>query len=253
MSTTIDSQEQSHTPGWPDDAGPLWWFFRGVRHAVSVPALVLLGSFIGFGGMIHGVGFPILAATVSTIFIWALPAQVILVGGVVAGTPLPAIALAVGLSSVRLLPMAVSMAPYMRGSRRNLWVDLLCSHYVAMTLWVEGLRLLPKVPAEGRIPFTLGLGNTYIVVSLVGMAIGYNLSDQLPPPLAAALLLLTPLSFTVLMIRNASTATDWLALAAGVVLMPLAGVVGSGLDLMVAGVGGGTLAYGIGRWLRRRR
>ncbi|MBP2147628.1 hypothetical protein [Xanthobacter flavus] len=64
---------------------------------------------------------------------------------------------------------------------------------------------------------------------------------------------LTPLSFTVLMVRNATLPTDWLALAAGFILMPLTLNLAGGLDLMIAGIGGGTLAFIAGRLLERRR
>lgn len=228
------------------------WFFLGAYHSLSVPAVVLFASFLGFGALLHGAGFPFFAGLLSTFFIWALPSQVILIGGLVSGTALPAIALAVGLSAIRLLPMVVSLAPFMRGPRRSLVMEIWCAHYVAMTLWVEGLRFLPGLPGEARVPFTLGLGNGLVTVSVIGTSLGYVLAGELPGPLAAGLLLLTPLSFTVLMVRNSQTATDWLALAAGLLITPFAMGLQGGLDLMIAGIGGGTIAYAAGR-LRGRR
>lgn len=229
------------------------WFVRGMRHAVTVPALVLLASYLGYGALLQGVGFPPWAGALSTLLIWALPAQVILVGGLVSGVPLPALALAVGLSSIRFLPMTMSIAPYIRSHRGRLLVDLLCAHYVAMTMWLEGLRLLPPLPTEARVPFALGMGNFYIASAMLGTVLGYMLAAQVPPLLAAALLLMTPLSFTLMLVRNSRTPTDWLAFAAGFVLMPLTLGLGGGLDLMIAGIGGGTLAYVGGRIAERRR
>lgn len=239
-----------------EDAGPesaFGWFARGWRASWSVPGFVLFATFAGFGGLIHSAGFPLLAGLASTFLIWALPAQVILIGGLMAGTALPAIALAVTLSSIRLLPMVVSIAPFMRGRRRHLLSEFACSHYVAMTVWVEGLRLLPHLPADGRVPFTLGLGNGLVFNSLVGTVVGYTLAGELPVPLAIGLLALTPLSFAILMVRGAADRTDWMALAAGFFLTPFFLNLQGGLDLMIAGVGGGTLAYGIGRFGRRLR
>jgi len=232
--------------------GALYWVLSGARAALSVPGLVLFASYLGFGGLLYGMGFPLLPGLLSTLLIWALPAQVILVGGLASGTALPAIALAVGLSSIRLLPMVVAIAPYVRGRRRNTWAELLCAHYVAMTVWVEGSRLLPHLPAEGRLAFTLGLGNGLIGISLCGTLVGYLLAGELPLPLAAALLFLTPASFTILMVRGSRTALDWLALGFGLASAPLVAGLGGGMDLMIGGVGGGTLAYLIARWLRRR-
>ncbi|MFG1464815.1 AzlC family ABC transporter permease [Xanthobacter sp. DSM 24535] len=215
--------------------------------------MVLFAGYVGLGGLLHGIDFPFVAGMLSTLLIWALPAQVILAGGAAAGTALPALALAIGLSSLRLLPMTVAIAPYMRGHKRNFWLELLCSHYVAMTFWVEGLRLLPKLPSEGRLAFSLGLGNALLFISLAGTAAGYVLAGELPLRLAAGLLFLTPVSFALMMIRNAGRdLLDWLALAAGLASVPLVIGLAGGADLMISGIGGGTLAYLVGRYLRRR-
>ncbi|WP_245263323.1 AzlC family ABC transporter permease [Azorhizobium doebereinerae] len=214
---------------------------------------MLIASYIGFGGLLQGVGFPLLPGMLSTILIWALPAQVILVGGLAAGTALPAIALAVGLSSIRLLPMVVALAPVARGRHRSVWAEIWSSHYVAMTMWVEGMRLLPKVPAEGRLPYMLGMGNVYVGVSTLSTWIGFELAGGLPAPLAGALLFLTPASFTILMVRGSRTALDWMALGFGLVSAPLVAGLGGGMDLMIGGVGGGTLAYVGARLMKRRK
>jgi len=229
------------------------WVLLGMRHAVTVPALVLFASYVGYGALLQGVGFPPWASVLSTFLIWALPAQVILVGGLVSQVPLPALALAIGLSSIRFLPMTMSLAPYMRSQRGRLLVDLLCAHYVAMTMWLEGMRLLPPVPPQARIPYMLGLGNFYIASAMSGTITGYMLASELPPVLAGALLFMTPLSFTIMIVRNAANPTDWLALDAGATIMPLALGLGGGLDLMIAGVGGGTLDYVGGRLMKRRQ
>lgn len=241
------------TPQLPQSRGTLYWFFFGAFNALSVPGLVLFASYLGFGGLIQGVGFPLLAGFLSTLLVWALPAQVILIGGLSSGTALPAIALAVGLSSLRLLPMVVSLTPYMRGSRRNVWGELWCAHYVAMSVWVEGLRLYPKVPLDFRLPFTLGLGNGFLAIAMFGTVTGFFMAAELVPPLAAGLLFLTPLSFTILMIRGARDTTDWLALAAGLGTAPLVAGMSGGMDLMISGIGGGTFAYLAARMLKRRR
>ncbi|WP_163596267.1 AzlC family ABC transporter permease, partial [Klebsiella pneumoniae] len=72
----------------------------------------------------------------------------ILVNGLGAGGTWLAVGLTVGLSSVRLLPMVVSLLPYLRaGKPRHPLTMMLCAHMVAISIWVEGLRLLPKVDA----------------------------------------------------------------------------------------------------------
>ncbi|MDQ0510653.1 AzlC family ABC transporter permease [Ancylobacter amanitiformis] len=221
--------------------------------ACAVPGFVLVATFIGFGGLMHDVGFPILAGLLSTLLVWALPAQVILVGGLGAGTSLPALALAVCLSGVRLMPMVVALMPLMRGPRPRLWRELLCAHFVAVTMWVEGFRLLPDVPEHARPVYSCGLGVGLTTLSMAGTAFGFYLTNALPGPLAVALLLLTPISFTILLVRNARQAVDWLAIALGAAISPLVANSPGGLDLFWAGVGGGTLAFLVARYGLRRR
>ena len=63
--------------------------------------------------------------------------------------------------------------------------------FIAVTLWVECYRLLPKVPRERRIAFTHGLGCGLVTVCMVATTLGYGLAAKLPPLFAAAILLLT--------------------------------------------------------------
>lgn len=242
----------------PDSAAltpqrPSHWFARGMIGAVSTPGLVLLATFIGFGGLLHDLGFPILAGILSTLLVWALPAQVILVGGLAAGASLPALAVAVCLSGVRLLPMVVSLMPLMRGTRPRLLSELICAHFVAVTMWAEGFRLLPGIAPEGRPAYAAGLGFGLTTMSMCGTAGGFFLTGLLPGPLAVALLLLTPISFTLLLVRNARRAVDWLAIGLGTAISPVVANSPGGLDLFWAGVGGGTLAFFIARALPERR
>ncbi|QFR32176.1 branched-chain amino acid ABC transporter permease [Ancylobacter sp. TS-1] len=231
---------------------PVYWFLRGLAASLHVPGIVLIVTFVGFGGLLHDLGFPVGAGLLSTVLVWALPAQVILVGGLAAGSSLPALALAVCLSGVRLLPMVVSLMPLMRGPRPSLWRELVCAHFVAVTMWVEGFRLLPKVDPDGRPAFATGLGLGLSVLSMFGTGVGFFLSHTLPGPLAVALLLLTPISFTILLVRNARHTVDWLAIGLGTAIIPLAAGSPGGLDLFWAGVGGGTLAFLIDRYRPRR-
>lgn len=240
------------SPSSPASASPLHWFCRGMAGACAVPGFVLVATFIGFGGLLHDVGFPIVAGLLSTLLIWALPAQVILVGGLAAGTSLPALALAVCLSGVRLMPMVVALLPLMRGPHPRLWRELLCAHFVAVTMWVEGFRLLPGVAPPGRPAYACGLGAGLTLMSMGGTAFGFYLTSALPGPLAVALLMLTPISFTILLVRNAKLAVDWLAIGLGATISPLAAHSPGGLDLFWAGVGGGTLAFLATRFRARR-
>ncbi|WP_245431368.1 AzlC family ABC transporter permease, partial [Rhodoplanes roseus] len=69
-----------------EDTG-LRWFLRGVGGIVSVPAFILMASFIGFGVLCRESGITLGEAVFMTGFVWALPSQLVLVGAIAAGTP----------------------------------------------------------------------------------------------------------------------------------------------------------------------
>jgi len=228
------------------------WFWRGVRAATtSVQGIVLFAGFIGFGGLIRDVGFPLGAALLSTIIVWALPAQLLIVGGFAAGSPAPVIALAVGLSSVRFFPIVASIMPMIRG-KSGLGTQLYASHFVAVSAWVESIRLIPPLPMHARMPFFLGLSNYFLWGSVVTTVIGYFLAGTLPQALVNGLVFLTPISFLLQLIRNSRDAFDWSALLLGLALTPVIAQFGGSLDLLWIGAIGGVGAYLIGRWRRAR-
>jgi predicted branched-subunit amino acid permease len=225
---------------------------RGVRDALALPAWVVSFSLLGIGSLARDAGVPAGAAVLATLLIWAAPAQAILFAGMSAGTSLFAVALAICLSSLRFLPMALVLLPMMRRDGRSTWTQALLAHYVAVSVWVEASRRLPDMEPADRTPYFLGFANACIILATIFTAIGYHLAAAVPPPVAAGLLVMTPVFFTVSMCAGARTAPDWVALGLGLVLAPVAAVVaGSDFDLLTAGLVGGTIAYALHR--RRRR
>lgn len=109
------------------------WYFRGLRAAFSVPALILASAHIGFAGLAKEFGFSLAETMFMIGIVWALPANVVLVGAVASGASLWAAAFAVALSSVRLMPMVVALVPELRTERTRKWVLYLLSHCVAVT------------------------------------------------------------------------------------------------------------------------
>ncbi|HRF09529.1 MAG TPA: AzlC family ABC transporter permease [Xanthobacteraceae bacterium] len=234
------------------EISPRVWFLRGIGAALrSVQGIVLFSGFVGFGGLIRDVGFPLGAALLSTLIVWALPAQVLIVGGFAAGSPVAVIALAVGLSSARFFPMVASLLPVIRG-RSGFWTQLTASHLIAVTGWVESFRLMPAVPVNSRMPYFFGLSLVFILASCAGTVLGFYLAGSLPRALANALVFLTPISFLLQLIRNARETVDWLALAFGLMLSPVFALYGGQLDLLWIGLIGGGSAYAIARWRRAK-
>src|SRR5262249_43515070 len=149
-------------------------FGAGFRAAWrSVLAYVVIGTYVGIGALTHDFGFGLGWALASTALVWAGPAQVILVSALGAGVAPIETALAVGVSSARLLPMVISLLPLIRRPQNPYRALVLPAHLTAVTMWIEALRLLPQVPREARIPFANGVGLGFMGADLAGTVDGY--------------------------------------------------------------------------------
>ena len=223
-------------------------FFAGVKSALtSVFFLVLMGTYVGIGALAHDFGLPSWWLALSTMLVWAAPAQVILISALGAGATLFEVAIAVTLSAIRLFPMVVALLPLLRGPGTRLRDLLLPTHFTSVSMWVESLRLLPGISHERRIAFCNGLSVGYMGTAVTFGFVGFYLAAGLPPLLAGTLLFLTPMSFLVSTARNARAMVDRLALVLGLAIGPVLTYGQVDLDLMWTGIGGGTIAYAVHR------
>ncbi len=254
---TNDSAPFQPAPPEPEAPSSPWpHAWAGIRAALGIPSLMLMCSLIGVGGLCRDIGYPMGAGVLSTLTIWAGPGQMVLFGSIASGVALPAVAIAVSLSSIRFIPMCMSILPLMRQEAMPAtettparpatptWLLLILAHYVAVTAWVEGMRRLPLMPREARIPFYLGFANTVLLAATIATGAGYYLIGQLPPALAAGLLFTSPIYFTVALAAGARQLIDWLSLGLGFASAPIIALIAPpGLDLLIGGVGMGSLAY----------
>jgi predicted branched-subunit amino acid permease len=228
-------------------------FLDGIVAAFrSVFFYVLVGNYIGLGALAHEVGFSFWWMALCTMLIWAAPAQVILVSTLTTAS-LWEVALAVTLSSIRFLPMVAAILPVMRRPGVRQCDLLLPMHVTAISVWVEGMRLLPLMAPERRIAFYNGLGVGLMSGAVVGGAVGFVLAAKLPPLLSAALLFFTPMAILMSSARNSRTLLDGLAFALGLVVGPIVAAQQIGLDLMWTGLIAGTIAYVVHRIREARR
>jgi predicted branched-subunit amino acid permease len=222
--------------------GEAW--LGGLRAAAfSVFAYVLFGTYVGIGALAYDLNFSLLWVSASTLLVWAAPAQVILISALASGAQLVEVALAVGLSGVRLLPMVVALLPVLRGPKTKAHQLLAPAHFTAVSMWVESMRLAPQMPVERRIPFANGLATGYLLAAMIATVLGYYLASRLPILLTAALLFLTPMSFLVSIARSSNLLVDRLALILGLIIGPIFTYMNIQLDVMWAGLIGGTIAY----------
>jgi predicted branched-subunit amino acid permease len=225
-------------------------FIKAFRHPPLPAATVLCASFVGFGVLCHGAHVGLAAAVYTTIFIFALPAQVILADQIARDVPLWTAVLAVGFTGVRLLPMTVSLMPHLRGGRRPKALDYLASHFIAVTMWIESMRRVPFLPRRMRVSYFFGLGIILIGVSVVGAVSGYLLADRVPRTVAAALIFLTPIYFTLGLLGNARVRADYAPILLGLCAAPIMMKIAPSFDLVAAGLFGGTVSFFA---FRRRR
>jgi predicted branched-subunit amino acid permease len=241
----------------PQETAPLitsGGFLHGVRTAfTSVFCFVIAFTYIGFGALCHDYGLSMVWAMLSTALQWAGPAQVILVTGLGAGTVLLETAVAVSLSSVRLLPIVVALLPMVRREGTRPWQLVVPAHFMAVSVWVEAMRHAPGLPREHRISFCNGVGLTLLVIGTLATGAGYYLQSALPVIFGAAAMFITPISFLVSTARNARLLLEKAALGLGLVIGPALAFNHVAFDLLWTGIIGGTLAYGLHRMVRRTK
>jgi predicted branched-subunit amino acid permease len=219
------------------------WLGNGARHALTLPGLVMAMSFLGFGALVHSLNFPLEAALLMDVFMWALPGQVVFVDVFSRGVPLLLAALAVTLTAVRLLPMVVLVLARARLPGASRWPEYVAAHFIAATLWVMSEMFMEKVPRCGRVPWIIGLGSALMAGMVVATVAGWHLTGRLPPPVAAALVFFTPAFFLLALADGARRHADWLAIGLGLVIGPVMHLVWPDVDLLAAGLVGGTIAH----------
>lgn len=242
--TARESAESLQTYDWSG-------LVHGMRAAISLPALVMAGSFTGFGAFLESVGFDLAAGLTTNLLIWALPGQVVFVDMWAKGAGVIVIALAVSLTAVRLLPISVLVLSRARLPGAPRWPEFLVAHLTAVTVWLMANERIEGVEKRRRLPWLLGLGIALMSAMFAFTALGFALADRLPPALAATLVFFTPVFFLLSLFSGARWRFDYLAIGLGAALGPLATAWVPDFDLLAAGLVGGTLAFLIAKPRRR--
>lgn len=235
------------------DGTAVFWMVEGMKGIATPPALILIATFVGFAGLAREAGLTWVESSFMTAVVWALPANIIIVGAIAAGTSLPAVALAVGLSSLRMMPMVVAIMPELKGPKTRISTLLFLSHFVAVTGWVYMMDRAHAVPRSRRTAFFGGFAVTLTAVNVVVVALVFNLVGQLPALATGALAFLTPVYFFSSLFGSARELSGRLALFTGMAALPIAHWLYPGLELLIAGIGGGLVAYVAGRIIEVRR
>ncbi|MEL6373060.1 MAG: AzlC family ABC transporter permease [Pseudomonadota bacterium] len=231
-------------PAWAQGTHRGHAYRAGLATLFRTPSLALFGSALGYGAFAQNGGFDLAQTLFIAITVFALPGQIVLVDQYAQGASLAALALSVTLTAIRLLPMSVVLTPYLCGPKGPTWRTFAAMHFLAITSWVEGMRWLPRLAPPMRMPYFAGVISAIATSVLSATIIGFLLADTVPTPVAAALLFVTPIYFLLALLQPALKA-DLVAIGVGGVIGPLAFMVVPGFELLLAGLIGGTIAFGV--------
>src|SRR3954470_12640272 len=226
-------------------------FRTGVRESFGVPGGVLAATYIGFGALAFSSGIPVWIVVASTITIWALPGQLVMVDMWQLGAPMIAILLAVMLTNARFLPMTVTLMPEIRDRSHPEWVYYVAAQCVAMSSWVICMRRGHEMPAPERIAYLGGLAAGFIAIGVVAGTVGYYIAESIPQVMQIGMVFLAPVYFFVFLIVEIRTRLVAIALICGGMAGPLLYLVTPQWSVLLAGFIGGTLAFALNRLLDR--
>lgn len=226
-------------------------FWQGIRDAMGAPVLVLFAGMVGFGAMGRTHGFDAWMTGLTSLLMFALPGQVVMLEMFISGSSLLAIGFAVTLTSTRFVTMVVTLFPQLHRRDRNpllyLWV-----HMLAMTAWAVSMREFPRMRPQHRLNYFIGLALPCWLISPLGTVLGYYVAGWVPTPVTLALVFINPLFF-LLTFTDVKPWGNRLAIGLGCLLGPVFFMLDADSSLLLTGLVGGTAAYLIDRrWLRPR-
>ena len=226
-------------------------FWQGIRDAMGAPVLVLLAGMVGFGAMGRTHGFDPWVAGLTSLLMFALPGQVVMLEMLISGSSWLAIGFAVSLTSTRFITMVVTLFPQLHRRDRNLllyvWV-----HLLAMTAWAMSMREFPRMARHHRLSYFMGIALPCWLISMPGTVLGYFVAGSVPAAVTLGLVFINPLFF-LLTFTEVKPRGNRLAIGLGCVLGPLFFLLDPDSSLLLTGLVAGTLAYVVDRrWLRPR-
>jgi len=226
-------------------------FLDGVRTASGAPMLVLAGSYLGFGGLVResgaGLGFGLL----SSLTIWALPGQLLLLELYTIGASALVILMAVSLTNVRLLPMTLTLGAEFDRRAQPRWQLYVAAAFIAVTSWAMCMQRFPTLPPAQRMPFFAGCAVPLWGATITCTAIGFVIAGALPGWASLGLVFLNPIYFMLIFVGELRRRGRAMALCMGAAAGPALHLLSPDWGLLLAGVLAGTLAFAIDRGLAR--
>ena len=168
---------------------------------MGAPVLVLFAGMVGFGAMGRTHGFDAWMTGLTSLLMFALPGQVVMLEMFISGSSLLAIGFAVTLTSTRFVTMVVTLFPQLHRRDRNpllyLWV-----HMLAMTAWAVSMREFPRMRPQHRLNYFIGLALPCWLISPLGTVLGYFVAGWVPAAVTLGLVFINPLFFLLTFSRT---------------------------------------------------
>ncbi len=225
-------------------------FWGGVREAIGAPAVVLFAGMVGFGAMGRTNGLELWFTGFCSTFMFALPGQIVLLEMIITHSSLAAIAVAVTLTSARFVTMTLTLFPQFSEEDKSKGA-FGAVHLLAMTAWAVSMREFPRISAQYRRSYFVGLGFFCWMLALPGTALGYLLAGMVSKSITIGLIFINPLFF-VLTFTEIKTNWSRLAVLAGGILGPIFYTLDPDSSLLLSGLIGGTGAYCVDRFFVRK-
>ena len=181
---------------------------------------------------------------------FALPGQIVLLEMIITHSSLAAIAVAVTLTSARFVTMALTLFPQFSEEDKSKGA-FGAVHLLAMTAWAVSMREFPRISAQYRRSYFVGLGFFCWMLALPGTALGYLLAGMVSKSITIGLIFINPLFF-VLTFTEIKTNWSRLAVLAGGILGPIFYTLDPDSSLLLSGLIGGTGAYCVDRFFVRK-
>jgi len=148
--------------------------------------------------------------------------------------------------------MVVSAADMMHLQMHKLplWRRIILMQCLAITSWAHLAAAETAYPRHLLLPYFQGFSLTLYACGMFGTVFGYFLPDLVPPDLLQIIIFITPI-YIFLLVVTARQKANRLAVAFGGILCPLFHPVAGEWSILLAGVIGGTLAIGYGRFIAK--
>ena len=139
--------------------------------------MVLFAGMVGFGAMGRTNGLELWFTGFCSTFMFALPGQIVLLEMIITHSSLAAIAIAVTLTSARFVTMTLTLFPQFSEEDKSKGA-FGAVHLLAMTAWAVSMREFPRISAQYRRSYFVGLGLFCWMLALPGTALGYFLAGM---------------------------------------------------------------------------